>query len=818
MGWDDGTPPEQRPEHHEEPEDDGYWRPAHSIPSNWSGISYTQEPGPTNEDDRPTSTLPRVNARPDVANMPTRRLRMLHGAGAPRRPLLIVGGLVLLVALLAGSVFAISRARQNTRTGPSRPACAVGTPCQVADTYLADYTSGNLTAAYLLTSDASHKRFDDPKILGGNYRDAQDYIVSRTQAILDQAQIASISATPGAVAQRGSASASVPVRLVYNSVRVGQFTQNVTLPLVLEQGHWHVNWSPGLIFSKLDDSTDPTYQRKVRMFQQDAPRGTIYDRDGNVLAKDETAYIIEVVPGELKNQDQSLRTLGLAIDLTSDQITAKLAGHAATDVVPLRTISPQLFASISVTINGIAGVHEDTTTARIYPYGTDAAAVTGYVSIVTADDLKSDQGKHYGQGDYLGRAGIEGWGEQYLRPTKGGKLEIGTLTGDGTMDPQSAVVVAARDAVAGADIHSTISITSQQAMQQALSHQGGFGGGSLAVDPATGAVIAMGSFPIYDPNDFSLGFTLNEQARFNALDHPYLNRALGEAQPVGSVFKVVTLSAGLQNGITPNQTFTCGGSYQVPGENHLRIDDLPTGHGTLSAPNALGPSCDVIYWQIAVQLNSKDPNILSNEARGFGFGTRTGIVGISPGEESAGLVPDPAYLKSTRNAQWTATDAANLGTGQGFFEATPAQVAVAAAGIANNGVRMQPEIVSAVTSASGTNLVTVGPKKAGQVPLSADNLAVVQAAMLGPTYGATGTATQDFVNFPVRVAGKTGTAESGQEHPHGWFEAYAPASPLAGPAVPAQIAVGTLVEYSDYGEKYAVPVTKAVIQAYLHLS
>jgi penicillin-binding protein 2 len=137
---------------------------------------------------------------------------------------------------------------------------------------------------------------------------------------------------------------------------------------------------------------------------------------------------------------------------------------------------------------------------------------------------------------------------------------------------------------------------------------------------------------------------------------------------------------GLEHGVKSSDIFTCTGTYQVPGEDHKRIDDKPTGHGGLTAPDALGPSCDVIFWNVAVILNQKDPNVLPSVAKAFGYGEPTGIVGVPDGADAGGLVPDPQWLQQNKHYRLNLTDAANLGIGQGFFSATPAQVLVSGAG------------------------------------------------------------------------------------------------------------------------------------------
>jgi penicillin-binding protein 2 len=737
---------------------------------------------------------------------------------ASRRPRLIaIVSVVVLAVLLGTSMFVALRGRGGgiLGTGPNFEGCDDNTPCQTANAYLGDYIAGKYDHLYGQVSQAAIKRFGDARILRGNYQDARDYIKSRTAQILARAQITAITASPGSVEKTGATTANVPARIELQSVRVGSFEQDITIPLVYESGRWRIDWTPGLIFTQLNDASDPYYTRKVDLVGLDGNRGNIYDRDGNVLAKDDTVYDISVTKSKLTNATAELTTLGADLDFTVNQLNQKLSGSPPDQPVTIRTITAQLFQQVSGDLSKLAGVSSLKTTGRVYPYGTVGAPITGYVGPVTADDIKNDKSGYYDNpADVIGKAGVELWGEQYLRPTHGGRLQIFDRNADGSDGPV-VFTIASRVPANGDDIHTTISLKAQQAGMTSLSKQDGHSGGSLAVDPTTGEVLAMGTYPTYNPTDLSLGLTPNAYARLNALDAPYLNRAMASAQPVGSVFKLFTLAAGLQNGVSASQIFTCGGSFQVPGESKLRIDDRPSGHGSITAPYALTPSCDVVFWTIAVTLNSKDPNLLPQMAKSFGFGAYTDIVGVPKSDENPGIVPDPAWMQANNKGTWSATDAANLGIGQGFFQATPAQIALASAAIADNGIRMTPRLVSSVVTSGGATVASFAPSQRGTLALSADNLATMQAAMLGPLYDPSGTAYGDFKDISILVAGKTGTAESGQARPNGWFACYAPASPASGSPVTPKIAIGSLVERSDYGERYALPVSKAILRAYL---
>lgn len=758
---------------------------------------------------------------PDYFQRPTPKPpRIGRPRGSYRKLAVVLLSVLLLVAIVGGGLlYAMGKGKSGHTTGKPSGSCAVNTPCRVANDYIAAYTGGNYEAMYKLTSQASQKRFSNPAILQGNYKDGHAYIVSRTAALLDTARISSISATADPVQQVNSTSETDVAHITMVSARVGTITEDITLPLVNEGGQWRVDWSPGLIFPQLDDPKyDPNYQRKLRMYGQDAQRGTIFDRDGHPLAQDNTVYQISVAPAKITNEAKLLSVLSASLGMSQSDIKALYAGQPASATVSIRTVPPQVFNSIQSAINQLAGVEVQTTMGRVYPYGTDTAAVTGYVQLVSADDLNNDKTNYYDDGDVIGRSGVEAWGEQYLRPIKGGKLVIVTLNADGSDGPVD-YTIGARDPVRGDDIYTTISLPTQQAaMAAAAKVSQGQDKGIFGVNPVTGEVLLMASFPACNPNDFSLAFQTGINACLNMPNKPLFNYAVSGAVPIGSVFKLVTLAAGLENGLSASQVFTCKGTLQVPGETSVRHDWVPNGHGSLTPVQAIPESCDVVFWQVALMLDKKNSTILPNMARSFGYGAPTGVIGVPAGEEAAGIVPDPQWMQQNNKGTWTASDAANLGIGQGFFEGTPAQMAMATAAIANGGKRMRPYLVSAVKNAVGATVQSYGPSQVGTLPVTAEHVGDIQTGMIAAVGDPSGTTYTVFQGFPVRVAGKTGSAESAEDAPHAVFTAYAPASPASGPAVTPQIALAALNTYSGHGADWAAgPLIKPILAQFFHV-
>lgn len=738
----------------------------------------------------------------------------------------VPGWVVALFAILALIVIAVPSVLyaqlgtgQNTTGAPTGCNDNLNTPCQVARLYLANYTAGKYDAMYQFISSASKTRFGDKAILGTTYSDAHDYIVNRTANILNGAEVYAISVIPGAVRSSSSKNATVPVHVVMHSIRTGTITQDISIPLVLESGHWRVDWSPGLIFAQLNDPADPHYQRLVRLCTTNAPRGRILSRDGLVLADDETVYTISVVPGKVASVAALNQTLAKDLDFTASQVAALYQGASPNTPVAVRTITQTLYSQVSGDLTPLVGngVEIDQGIGRVYPYGADLAAVTGYVQQVSNQDLLNDTTHYYEQGDVIGRAGVEQWAEQQLRPVKGGELDI-VPSNNGSGCNQATYTLGRQTAIPGDDVHTTVNVKLQQTAMARMRSQNK-SSGTVALDPSDGEVLVLASNPMYDPNDFSLGFTPNELARFNALDHPYLNRAVSGAYPIGSVFKITALATALEHGTSLNDTIDCTGSFQLPGVSHVFVDDVPSGHGNITIYQGLAASCDVVFWTLAQQLNQKDPNLLPNMAKSFGYGSLTHIVGVSDGVEAAGVVPDPAYVQQVTGGNWSAVDALNLAIGQGYFLATPLQVADVAEEVGNGGIRWQPRLVTSITEPDGTAVTSYQPVKLADLvndkAISADHLAMLQMAMLGPTTDPRGTVHHEFKNYPLLVAGKTGTAQTSTPLPDALFVCYAPASPVSGPPVMPKIAIATTIEYSGFGENFGTPIAMDLLSAYL---
>jgi penicillin-binding protein 2 len=321
-------------------------------------------------------------------------------------------------------------------------------------------------------------------------------------------------------------------------------------------------------------------------------------------------------------------------------------------------------------------------------------------------------------------------------------------------------------------------------------------------------VLALATYPAFDPNLFPTGIS---EAQWQSLQadsrRPLVNRATQGTYPPGSVFKVVTMGCGMEaGGLGATSSFLCQGTWTGLGLDWAKTCWLRSGHGNVPLARALTVSCDITFYQVGLLLNGVDQELLPSYAERFGLGTRTGI----EVEEEPGLVPDPAWKLETKGEGWAPGDTVNLAIGQGELQVTPLQIAAMLAAVGNGGTLYRPQVVEMIASDPAHPEWTFGPVAVAQLPVGAEDLAVIQDSLYKVTSASYGTAYQAFEGLALPVAGKTGTAESGQALPHAWFAGYAPAEN-------PEIAIAVVVEHVGEGSTYAAPLFRKVVEAYFRL-
>lgn len=596
--------------------------------------------------------------------------------------------------------------------------------------------------------------------------------------------------------------AQVRYRLNLHSAVFGDIIRETFVDLTRAEDDWRIAWSESAILPELvggntlyADYVTPT-------------RANIYDRNGLGLATQTDAVALWIDTGILGDedaQDTMLRVLSRLLGRNPDSIRALYENYPpGSYFVPLGEVSIEDFRPVQDTLAATGGVRWTEYTTRYYPNGGLAPQSVGYVAQITQEGLADYQGRGYRGDEFVGQLGLEAAFEDQLRGKPGGTLYV--------MDPEGRPVgtVVTVDPQLPQAVYTTLDRDLQRQAQQAIA---GFRGAIVVLERDTGRVLALVSSPGFDPNLFDTknpNWQYGLSDIFNDLGLPLLNRATVSGYPLGSIFKTITMAAGLESGLyTPGSVYTCNAEFTELGPTFYDWTveaELPP-HGEITLMEGLERSCNPYFWHIGVDLfNSGSPTALPDMAKGFGLGQETGI----EIDEWAGLVPDPQWKQASTGTDWAVGDSMQLAIGQSALNTTPLQTARYIAAIGNGGTLYQPQMVERIQNAEGVISQQFEPVAQGTLPVSRENLSYIQQAMGQVVSAPRGTAYRRFLNFPITVHGKTGTAESGLADPHAWFAGYT----NEGRENQADIAVVVLVENQGQGSEWAAPIFRRVLEAY----
>lgn len=668
-------------------------------------------------------------------------------------------------------------------------------PEQVAAAFARAWSEGRYDDMYALVSTATRMRLD------------QEHFVGRYRAIAAEARLTAVAAAVVPTAQPGGGGEHVPMHVRLQSSAVGEIVEDHDLPLVQDvgptatpaepgaptpapaaPGEWRIEWTPSLIFKDLSGDN------LIHLFSVTPARGSIWDRGHVALAVAGTVITVGVVPGQVRDEAALLATLSKRLGMPPDAIKARISGGQPDWFMPVRDLPQSTPDAVRQELLAQPGVELRDKAQRTYPNHTLAAHVLGFLSEVNADDLKRLGARGYEEGDVIGRSGIEAGMEEQLAGEPERRLTVTSPRGEVLK------TIAQRPGKPGEDVHLTLSAPLQQKVEDAL---GPRVGSVVVIDPATGAVLAMASHPSFDPNPFVTGISAADWKKISENPQkPLLNRVTSATYPSGSIFKVITMGAGLEKGgFSRGSSFTCTGTWYGLGRNAPRKCWKAGGHGAIDLFQGLVQSCDVVFYEVGKRLNEIDDHLLPEFARACGLGKATGLQGLS---EVEGLVPDPEWKRKARNDGWAVGDAINLAIGQGFLLVTPLQMANLYAAIANGGSLKRPAVVGGVTDA-GAATPPFTPTEAVRLPITPANLATIREALAAVTSDPRGTASLVFKNFKIPVAGKTGTAENRAYNPHAWFVAYAPRDA-------PRLVVLCMIEESGEGSEVAAPIVRKVLE------
>jgi penicillin-binding protein 2 len=608
--------------------------------------------------------------------------------------------------------------------------------------------------------------------------------------------------------------AEVRYRVTLTSAVVGDITREVRMDLSrdLHDQEWKVAWTPATIMPKLETDNG------LRLYQNTPTRANIYDRNGKAFAVQEDAVALYIIPNQIGDDDAEasmLRTLRNLLDLATDgEISFRYENRRDTDFyTALGEVALTNYRSVEGRLDALGGVEGIPYSTRFYPgggltpfSGGYAPHSVGYVGWIQPTDLENYLARGYRQDEYVGQMGLEFAYEDELRGQAGGTLYLVNSSG------QDQELVAARDPEPPYAVYSTLDRDLQRYAQQAIED---FVGAIVVLERDTGAVLAMVSSPGFDPNLFDTNnsnsaYVINDL--FQNPNIPLLNRATHGLYPPGSVFKIITMAAALESGLyTPETIYSCG-HYFTELEGITLTDwrlekELPAA-GDITLMQGLEMSCNPYFWHIGLDLFVRDsPTAIPDMAKLFGLGQPTGIeIG-----DDGGWVPDPESKLARIGEEWMANDPVQMAIGQGFLQVTPLQVARYVAAIGNGGTLYQPQLVLRVENAEGDIRQEFEGEEQGRLPLSPENIEAIQIAMANVVSEPYATAYRKFLGLNLNVAGKTGTATTGDfTDPHAWFVGYTFEEREDKP----DIAIAVVVEQIGEGSDWAAPIFRRVTEAY----
>ncbi len=588
------------------------------------------------------------------------------------------------------------------------------------------------------------------------------------------------------------AAAQVAYRVNYNTNLAGDLQRDMVMNLLLDKGKWVIQWEDGMILPELRGGNKLAMDIKV------PARANIYDSNGQALVAQADAYSLGVDPSAIDDKQEGALLTYLS------RLTGKPAAwiralyedqRGIPGYVPVGEALAQDVQERYDTLSGINGLIWYPYTARYYYDEGIAPHVTGYVQPIPVEQAEDYQREGYRIDEKVGMSGLEKWGETYLSGQRGASLYV--------VDPKGGVItrLAQTDPQPSQAVYTTLDANFQIGVQRALT---GFTGAVVVLERDTGRVLAMASSPDFDPNLFEVT-NYNWQysgSLFGSIERPFLNRATQGGYPLGSVFKIITMAAALESGLYNQDTiYECGNYFtELPG---VTLKDWTVDHedppsGTLTLPEGLMRSCNPYFYHIGLDLYRKNlPKAISEMARGFGLGSATGIDQVA---EDTGNIPDPT----------SELDATSLAIGQGTTLVTPLQVADFIAAVGNGGTLYRPQVVEKIVSPDGSESYTFKPEERGKLPVSQDNLKIIQDAMRSVVANPRGTAYRTFVGLSVPVYGKTGTAENPPRDPHAWFAGYTNSTRTDKP----NIAIAVIAENGGEGSEIAAPIFRRVVELY----
>ncbi|MBD2485787.1 penicillin-binding protein 2 [Planktothrix sp. FACHB-1365] len=529
-------------------------------------------------------------------------------------------------------------------------------------------------------------------------------------------------------------------------------------------------------------------ENRIRLIPIPSNRGYILDRNNKPLAANHLTRALYVWPKEQTPEQwsQIATMLSPVLNMTPEKILApiqKVGYHSPTAVRITQFLTPEAFVWLGEKSAELPGLEVRTESNRYYPQGSLGSQVLGYIGEATAEELK----KHpqWPMGMIVGQLGIEARANEALSGVWGSRLiEVNSLN-------QELRELGQRPSKGGKNVKLTLDLDLQKTAEAALGDQRG---AAVALNAKTGEILVMASSPRFDPNIFTKPISQKQWEELQNQDDPFLNRAL-QGYPPGSTFKIVSSAAGMGSGkFSPDSMQQTYSSITVGG---ITFNEHSGGYGVIGFRDALAFSSNTFYYQLGMAVG---PEAIAEWGKRLGIGnTSLDLLGLQEGSE--GFIPTPENKEKTYGEPWYLGDTVTMSIGQGAVLATPLELAVMVASIANGGYRVKPHLLEELT-----HTATAKPEPTGMKP---EVVQVIKEGLISVVEYGTATVMNDG-SIPL-TGGKTGTSEVLGQTSHSLYVAF-------GPASKPEIAIAVVVENGGYGSKSAAPVAKAIFQTYFNKS
>ena len=558
-----------------------------------------------------------------------------------------------------------------------------------------------------------------------------------------------------------------------------------------------------------------------------SPRGAIFDRNGNKLAENITAFQLEIIPEQVININETFEALLNLNLIESNQIDALKKQIKKTQKfrpITLRSnLDDEEIARFAANRANFPGVDLQPRLIRNYPHNEYTSHVVGYVGSISKKDKSRLNQSFYNPDEKTGKTGTEYFNEKSLHGEPGYYKFIANARGREiplSEGSESSIFLENKSALPGTNIFLTIDLNLQILATKLLD---GRRGSVVAIDPNNGQVLALVSSPTFDPNIFNENLTTNKYNELqNNPDQPLFNRAVLGTYSPGSLIKPILGLAALQLGVTNlTQRHICKGHYSLPGNTHRYRDWLSSGHGSINLHNAIAQSCDVFFYEIGVQIGIDRMHDYLDQ---FGLGQKTNIELTG---ERAGLIPSTSWKKTMfskkEDKTWFPGETVIASIGQGYMLATPLQLANATAALATRGQRYKPMLISATENPINGEKIITKSLELNRIKVDSQSYWEEIISAMHNVMQGSGTAKNIGKDAPYKMAGKSGTVQVvsvGQEEEydreslderfqdHAVFVAFAPLNK-------PEIAVAVIVENGNSGSRVAAPIAKSMMDEYL---